>query len=380
MCRGYILREHLKEVFRLANQSDSFYTDTVEMSVKIERWIGMFGDVTFDSTNGEVQSMQDRLIQIVEQVQLADQLGVDLFTAGEHHRLDYAISSPEILLAALSSVTKNITLASGVSVISSADPVKLYQDFATIDLLSDGRAEIIAGRGSFTESFPLFGYDLEDYGNLFTEKLDLLLQIIKSQEVTRSWKHRASMVKQNVLPRAKNNGKIPVWIAVGGTPESVIRAATLGLPVIFAIIGGRREQFLGLIELYKTQYEQHGHEVSDMQIGVHMHTFVMDEERQLVEQYFPLYKAQMDRIGKSRGRTPYTEEQFVAGMSPYGALCMGTPKQVAHKIALIIKTLGVTRFVGHMDVWGPPHATMMHTIDLYAQHTIPQANIIFAAS
>lgn len=242
--------------------------------------------------------------------------------AGEHHRPDYAISSPEILLSALSTVTNNITLASGVSVISSADPVKLYQDFATIDLISHGRAEIVAGRGSFTESFPLFGYNLNDYSVLFSEKLDLLLQINEKENLTWSGKHRAAIHNQTILPRAVNNGKLPIWIAVGGTPESVLRAAKLGLPIIFAIIGGMWEHFIPMIELYREEYTKHGHDINMMQIGAHMHSFVMEDEGLLIDRYFPLYKSQMDRIGKTRGRSPYTIQQFEAGMSQHGALLM----------------------------------------------------------
>ncbi len=345
------------------------------MKNTIERGIGMFGDVTFDPiTNKPVQTMQERLTQIIEQVQLADQLGVDLFAAGEHHRPDYAISSPEILLSALSTVTKNIKLASGVSVISSTDPVKLYQDFATIDLISNGRTEIIAGRGSFTESFPLFGYNLGDYSQLFSEKLDLLLQINETENLTWSGKYRAPIINQSVLPRAVNEGKLPIWIAVGGTPESVIRAAKLGLPVIFAIIGGMWEHFIPMIELYKEEYTKAGHDLAIMQIGAHMHTFVMEDEQQIIDTYFPLYKSQMDRVGTTRWRQPYTLEQFQSGISQRGALLMGSPEQVANKIALIVKTLDLTRFVAHMDIGGPTHEDMMHSIDIYAREIIPAIN------
>lgn len=345
------------------------------MKKNIERGIGMFGDVTFDpKTNLPLQTMEDRLGEIIEQIKLADELGVDIFSAGEHHRPDYAIASPEILLAALSTVTKNITLASGVSVISSTDPVKLYQDFATVDLLSHGRAEIIAWRWSFIESFPLFGYDLQDYWELFTEKLDLLLQINKTEHLTWSGKYRAPIHHQNILPRALNNRELPIRIAVGGTPESVLRAAKLGLPIIFAIIGGMREHFIPMIEMYKEEYIKHGHSIHDMQIWAHMHTFVVDDEQDLINRYFPLYKYQMDRIGSSRGRSEYSLEQFQGGMSPQWALCMGNWEQVANKIAMIVKELGLTRFVAHMDIGGPAHDDMLRSIDLYARDIIPALN------
>lgn len=345
------------------------------MQKKIERGIGMFGDVTFDPGTGKpTQTMQERLHQIIEQVKLADALGVDLFAAGEHHRSDYAISSPEILLSALSTVTSNIKLASGVSVVSSTDPVKLYQDFATVDLISNGRAEIIAWRGSFTESFPLFGYKLGDYSQLFSEKLDLLLKINETEDLTWSGNYRAPLNNQTVLPRALNEGKLPIWIAVGGTPESVVRAAKLGLPVIFAIIGGMWEHFLPMIELYKDEYTKAGHEIDQMQIGAHMHTFIMEDEQQVIDTYFPLYKSQMDRIGKTRGRQPFTLEQFEGWMSQRGALLMGRPEHVANKIALIVQTLGLTRFVAHMDIGGPAHDDMMRSIDIYAREIIPAIN------
>lgn len=345
------------------------------MKKSIERWIGMFGDVTFDPQTGQAtQTMQERLTQIIEQVVLADRLGIDLFAAGEHHRPDYAISSPEILLSALSTVTQHIKLASGVSVISSTDPVKLYQDFATVDLISNGRAEIIAGRGSFTESFPLFGYNLGDYSQLFSEKLDLLLQINTTEQLTWSGSYRAPINNQTVLPRALNEWKLPIWIAVGGTPESVIRAAKLGLPVIFAIIGGMWEHFIPMIELYKQEYIKHGHDISTMQIGAHMHTFIMQDEQQVIDTYFPLYKSQMDRVGKTRGRSPYTLEQFEWWMSQRGALLMGSPEHVANKVALIVQKLGLTRFVAHMDIGWPAHKDMLYSIDTYAREIIPAIN------
>lgn len=357
---------------------DYFIIITTLMKKNVEFGIGMFGDITYDPTTDKpIQTMQERLHQIIEQVQLADQWGVDLFMAGEHHRPDYAISSPEMLLWALSTVTKHITLASGVSIISSSDPVKLYQDFATIDLISNGRAEIVAWRGSFTESFPLFGYDLSDYASLFTEKLDLLLQINQTENLTWSGKHRAAINNQTVLPRALRDGKLPVWIAVGGTPESVLRAAKLGLPIIFAIIGGMWEHFVPMIELYKQEYQKHGHDMNMMQIGAHMHTFIMEDEQQVIDRYFPLYKSQMDRIGKTRWRSSYTLDQFEGGMSQRGALLMGSPKHVANKLALIIQTLGLTRFVAHMDIGGPIHDDMMRSIDVYSREIIPAVKKYF---
>ncbi len=335
----------------------------------MEFGIGLFGDLTYDQEQGAYQSPRQRLEEIVEQVKLADELGIDVLSLGEHHRPDYAISSTEIVLAALSGVTKNIILGSGVTVLSSADPVKVYQDYATLDLLSNGRAEITAGRGSFIESFPLFGYDLKDYASLFEEKLELLLQLNKDEIVNWSGKHRASIVNQTIHPRPER--KLPIWIAVGGTPESVIRAARLGVPIIFAIIGGRPKQFSPLIDLYKSQYVAQGHDLSNMQIAVHSHSFIGDSKQDLLDTYFPYYSAQMDRIGRDRGWSPYTKMQFEGGMDPEGALFMGDANQVAEKMVEIIEYFGLTRFVAHIDVGGPNHKAMMKTIELYGDKVIP---------
>ncbi len=336
----------------------------------MELGIGMFGDLTFDQQTNKYQPASRKLNEIIEQVKLADELGIDVLSMGEHHRPDYAVSSPEILLAAVSTVTKNIKLASGVSVLSSTDPVKLYQDFATIDLISNQRAEIIAGRGSFIESFPLFGYDLKDYNELFEEKLELLLELNKNEVINWEGKHRAPIVNQTIYPRPEH--ELPIWIAVGGTPESVVRAARLGLPIIFAIIGGMPKQFKPLIEFYKQQYVEFGHDPEKMQVGVHSHTFLADSQQELLDHYFPYYAAQMNRIGKDRGWSPYTKMQFQGGMSPEGALFMGDAHQVAEKMIQTIEMFGLTRFVAHIDVGGPTHKEMMKAIELYGSRVLPE--------
>lgn len=330
----------------------------------------MFGDLTFDKQTQKFQSNSQKFQELIEQIKLADEVGIDVFALGEHHREDYAVSTPEIVLSALSTVTKNIKLASGVSVISSADPVKLYQDFATIDLISNQRAEIIAGRGSFIESFPLFGYDLKDYNELFEEKLDLLLKINQNENLSWEGKLRAPLQNQTVYPRAER--ELPVWIAVGGTPESVLRAAKLGLPIIFAIIGGMPKQFKPLIDFYKENYKVYGHDVSKMQVGVHSHTFLADSDEEILNNYFPYYESQMNRIGKSRGWSPYTKMQFQGGMSPEGALFMGEPNKVIDKMISTIEIFGLTRFVAHIDVGGPSHQEMMKAIELYGTKVLPE--------
>lgn len=335
----------------------------------MELGIGLFGDLTFDPSTQQYQSPGKKLEETIEQIKLADELGIDLVSLGEHHRPDYAISSTEIVLSALAGVTKSIILGSGVTVLSSADPVKVYQDYVTLDLLSNQRAEIIAGRGSFIESFPLFGYDLKDYKSLFEEKLDLLLHLNENEVVNWEGKHRAPIVNQTIYPRPER--KLPIWIAVGGTQESILRAARLGMPIIFAIIGGRTKQFKPLIDFYKEQYLQFGHDPDKMEVGIHSHTFVADSQQEISENYFPYYSAQMDRIGRDRGWSPYTKMQFESGMSPEGALFMGDPNQVADKMIEAISYFGLTRFIAHLDVGGPSHKEMMKAIELYGTKVIP---------
>lgn len=336
----------------------------------MELGIGMFGDLSVDPQTGKPRSAKLKLQEILEQIKLADEIGLDVFGLGEHHRPDYAISSPEIVLAAAASITKNIKLMSTVTVLSSAEPVKVYQDFSTIDLISNGRAEIGVGRGSFIESFPLFGYDLRNYDKLFEEKLDLLLNINNNEVVNWKGELRAPMVNQMVLPRATNNGQLPIWIAVGGTPQSVLRAAVLGLPLVVAIIGGMPRQFQPLIEYYKEQYVKHGHDINKMQIGIHSHAFVSDNEAG-ADGYYHNYAAQMDRIGASRGWAPYTKEQFDGGRSKEGALFIGEAEAVTEKILYMHELFGITRFIGHMDIGDPSHAEMMKSIEIFGTKIAP---------
>jgi len=325
----------------------------------MELGVGMFGDIGFDKT-GKALDPGTRLKEMIEEIKLADEVGLDVFGIGEHHRPDYAVSSPEIILAAAASVTKKIRLMSTVTVLSSAEPVKVYQDFSTIHLLSGGRAEIGVGRGSFIESFPLFGYDLRDYDQLFEEKLDLLLKIRNETNVSWSGKLRAPMSGQTVYPRSVD---LPVWIAVGGTPESVKRAARLGLPLIVAIIGGSPRQFIPLMDYYKEEYAANGHDMDRLQLGVHAHTFVHDDPA-VIDDYFNYYAAQMDRVGAGRGWQPFSRAQYEAGRSAKGAYLFGDPDQVADKILEMKEMFGLTRFVAHMDVGAPPHAQLMRSIEL----------------
>ncbi|WP_413533317.1 Atu2307/SP_0267 family LLM class monooxygenase [Empedobacter brevis] len=337
----------------------------------MELGIGMFGDLHIDPKTGYTQSPQQRMTEIIEEVKLMDEVGVDFFGIGEHHRPDYAVSSPEIILAALSTVTKNIKLGSAVSVISSTDPVKLYQDFSSIDNLSNGRAEITAGRGSFIESFPLFGYDLNDYDALFDEKLRLLLTLNNNEVINWEGKFRMPIINQSIYPKPVQE-KLPIWIAVGGTKSSIVRAATLGLPIIFAIIGGNPADFNFLFEIYKQVYIENGHDINNMQIGVHMHSFFGENSEKVAEEYFPIYGAQMDRIGASRGWSKYTKQQFDYGRSTNGHLIVGDASLAVDRILKYQEMFGLTRFSAHMDVGAPNHLDMMKSIEIFGKDILPE--------
>ncbi|MBF8456957.1 LLM class flavin-dependent oxidoreductase [Kaistella sp. G5-32] len=332
----------------------------------MELGIGMFGDLAFDQTTGKHKDAGIKIREIIQQIKLMDEVGIDVFAMGEHHRADYAVSSPEMILAAAATITKNIKLASGVTVLSSSEPVKVYEDFATLDLISDGRAEIFVGRGSFIESFPLYGYSLNDYEQLFEEKLDLLLKINSEENVSWKGKLRASMDNQTVYPRAKNNRKLPIWRAVGGTPQSVLSAAKLGMPLVVAIIGGMPIQFKSLIDFYKQEYLAAGHNEAEMQIAIHSHTFVSDDQN-VIEGYFHNYKSQMDRIGATRGWSPYTKMQYEGGKAKDGALFIGNTNEVADKINYMKEIFGITRFIGHMDVGAPENDVMSKSIELFGE-------------
>ncbi len=335
----------------------------------MELGIGMFGDLAQDAA-GNMQPAGARLQEMLAEIKLMDALGLDFFGIGEHHRPDYAVSVPEMVLAAAASVTQNIKLGSAVSVLSSSDPVRLYQNFATLDLLSAGRAELMAGRGSFIESFPLFGYNLEDYDALFEEKLQLLLAINKSETVTWKGKFRPALEAQQVLPRAADN-QLPIWVAVGGTPASVARAGRLGLPVVFAIIGGQPAQFKPLFDYYKAVYEESGHDRKDFQVGVHMHAFFGEDSRAVSDYYYPLYAAQMNRIGKSRGWPPFSRAQFEGGRGKGGALVIGDANEAVDKILEMQALFGLTRFSAHMDVGAPAHKELLQSIEIFGSVVAP---------
>jgi probable LLM family oxidoreductase len=335
----------------------------------MELGIGMFGDNHYND-KGEPLPAGERLRELIEEMKLMDEVGIEFFGIGEHHRPDYAVSVPEIVLAAAATVTKNLKLGSAVTVLSSSDPVRIYQSFATIDQISNGRAEIVAGRGSFIESFPLFGYDLRNYDKLFEEKLELLLKINRENPVTWQGNFRPALDNQQVLPRAVK--ALPVWIAVGGTPESVVRAARLGLPVIFAIIGGNPAQFKPLFEYYKKLYEEFGHDMSQFQVGVHMHSFFGEDSKQTADAYFPVYSAQMTRVGRSRGWPAVTRQQYDYGRSREGAYIIGDVNESVDKILQMHEMFGLTRFSAHMDVGGPSHESLMKSIEIFGTRIAPK--------
>lgn len=336
----------------------------------MELGVGMFGDNHYDS-NGKPLSTGERLKELIEEIKLMDELGLDFFGIGEHHRPDYAVSSPEIVLAAAATVTKKIKLGSAVSVLSSSDPVKLYQNFATIDLLSNGRAELMAGRGSFIESYPLFGYKLEDYDELFDEKLDLLTKINHNNPVTWKGKFRAALSNQQVLPRAVND-HLSMWIAVGGTPESVVRAAKYGLPVMFAIIGGSPVQFKPLFEYYKKAWQHFGNDPDALQAGVHIHAFFGENSKEIADEYYPVYAAQMNRVGSTRGWPPYERSVYDAGRQRSGHLIISDAAEAIDKILYLHELFGLTRFSAHMDVGGPSHKALMKSIEIYGSKIAPK--------
>ena len=336
----------------------------------MELGIGMFGDNHYDQQGNPMDSGV-RLRELIEEIKLMDEVGLDFFGIGEHHRPDYAVSVPEIVLAAAATVTKNIKLGSAVTVLSSSDPVRIYQSFATIDQLTNGRAEITAGRGSFIESFPLYGYELKDYNNLFEEKLDLLVKINQENPITWKGKLRAPLSRQEIVPRAVNN-TLKIWVAVGGTPESVMRAGKLGLPVMFAIIGGNPAQFQPLFNYYQDVYKQYRHDTTTYEVGVHMHCFFGEDSKKIADEYYPVYSSQMNRIGSTRGWQPYTRSQFDYRRGTNGHLIIGDAHEAVDKILEMHELFGLTRFSAHMDVGGPSHASLMKSIEIFGTQIAPE--------
>jgi probable LLM family oxidoreductase len=334
----------------------------------MELGIYTFAELSPDPTTGEQISPHERLRNLVEEIALADEVGLDVFGVGEHHRPDFAVSAPAIVLAAAAERTRRIRLTSAVTVLSSDDPVRVFQNFSTLDLLSGGRAEIMAGRGSFTESFPLFGYDLEHYDELFAEKLELLLAVRDRETVTWQGRHRAPLAEQAVHPRPYQE-RLPIWVAVGGNPQSVIRAGVLGLPMALAIIGGQPERFKPFVELHREAISRSGHEPQP--VSINSHGYVADTSQRAADEWFPSYADVMSRLGRERGWPPMTRAQYDASLELRGANLVGDPQQVAEKILFQHELFGHGRTLLQFSVGSMPHAQIMRSIELFGTEVAP---------
>ncbi|MEO8612542.1 MAG: LLM class flavin-dependent oxidoreductase [Chloroflexota bacterium] len=329
-----------------------------------------FAELTPDSRTGEKISPAERIRDLLEEIELADQVGLDVFGLGEHHREEFVSSAPEVLLGAAASRTKNIRLSSAVTVLSSDDPVRVFERFASLDLVSNGRAEIMAGRGSFIESFPLFGYDLHDYDELFSEKLDLLLKLRDDVHISWQGKHRASLDNLGVYPRPVQN-PLPIWVGVGGTPESVVRAASRGLPMALAIIGGMPEQFGPYVDLYRRVAAEYKHDPASTPLSINSHGFIADTRQQALDESFPAAQAAMNKIGRERGWSPMRREQYEAGAQLRGANFVGSPDDIIEKILFQHSIFNHQRLLLQLSVGTMPHDKLMHAIELLGTKIAP---------
>jgi len=336
----------------------------------MEIGICTFADVGTHPITKEVVTPHQRLLNLIEEIELADELGLDVFAIGEHHRPDYAVSTPATIMAAAAVKTHYIKLSSGVTVLSSEDPVRVFQQFATIDLLSSGRAEIMAGRGSFIESFPLFGYDLNEYDELFSEKLEMLIKLNESEKISWKGKHTQTINNLGVYPRPFQN-KLPIWIAIGGTPESVVRAAEFGLPMMLAIIGGMPARFAPFIKLYRDVFEKAGHSKDQLKLGINSHTYIAETSQQARDEFYPPYSEVMTRIGRERGWSGMSRADFDAATGPQAHLLVGSPQQVIDKILYEHSIFGHTRFLAQMSIGAMPHLQVMKAIELLGNIVAP---------
>ena len=341
--------------------------------------IDSFAASISDPLTGVTLQPVERMQHLLQEIELADQVGLDVFGIGEHHRAEFLDSAPVVILAAAATRTKNIRLTSAVTVLSAADPVRVFQEFATLDLISNGRAEIVAGRGSFIESYPLFGLQLEDYDSLFSEKLDLLLKIRDNTEVHWSGQHRPALTGQAIYPRPLQN-PLPIWIGVGGTPASFVRAGMLGLPLMVAIIGGRPEDFRPLIDLYREAGRRAGHPPERLTVGLHMIGFLADTTEKAADDFFPGYAHTFTEIGKERGWAPTTRTKFDALRGPKGALLIGDSETVTKKILYFNEALGgISRLTFQMGVSTLPHEKMRRAIEILGTQVAPAVRIQLTA-
>ena len=337
------------------------------MQIGVDSFAAAISDPTSGITLKPVELMQ----QLLEDIELADQVGLDVFGIGEHHRAEFLDSAPAVILAAAAARTKKIRLTSAVTVLSAADPVRVFQEFATLDLISQGRAEIVAGRGSFVESYPLFGLRLEDYDSLFAEKLELLLKIRESTKVHWSGKHRAALTGQGIYPRPLQD-ELPIWVGVGGTPTSFVRAGILGLPLMVTIIGGEPERFRPLIDVYREAGRRAGHSPERLRVGLHMIGFLGESTKQAADDFFPGYAHTFTEIGKERGWPPATRSQYDALRGPTGALLIGDAKTVSEKILYVNEVLGgISRLTFQMGVSTLPHPKMLRAIEILGTRVAP---------
>ncbi len=329
----------------------------------MELGISTFGEVQPEHVTGGAGKSFRRMQELLEEAKLADRIGLNIFAVGEHHRPDFIVSAPEVVLGGIASVTSKIRLSSSVVVLSSADPVRVFQNFATVDLLSGGRAEILVGRGSFIESYPLFGYNLDDYDELFTEKLEMLLRIGQSEIL--SWKgvYRAPIVRQGVYPRPYQS-HMPVWVGVGGTPASAARAGKLGLPMTMAILGGRPDQFLRFVQLYRQSAQEAGHDPASLGLAVNSQMHIAEDSATAANDFYPAYETLMNRVGRDRGWSPMTRQHFEALRSPEGPLFVGSPEEVAQKLIYQYQLFGHTRFMGQIIKGDMPHEKQLRSIEL----------------
>lgn len=343
----------------------------------MEIGIYSFVERTPDPETGALISEQERMHNLLEEIELAEEVGLDVFGIGEHHRPEYISSAPAVILAAAAARTKRIRLTSAVTVLSSDDPVRVFQQFATLDLISGGRAEIMAGRGSFIESFPLFGHDLEEYDSLFAEKLELLLALRENTHITWRGRHRPPIEGLGVYPRPVQH-PLPVWIAVGGTPESVVRAGTLGIPMALAIIGGTPDRFVPFVELYREALRRAGHDPGKVPLSINSHGYIADDARQAIDEAYGPYSITMGRIGRERGWAPPTRARFEAECSPRGALLVGDPQQVIDKILYEHELFGHRRFLMQVTVGTMPHQKVLRSIELLGTVVAPAVRAALA--
>src|SRR5881396_2904624 len=361
------------------SQTEQGTPDSKKQDKKMQIGVDSFAAQFADESESVNASASKSVRQLVERIEFAEQVGLDVFGVGEHHRREFLDSAPALILAAAAARTKRIRLTSAVTVLSAADPVRVFEEFATLDLLSSGRAEIVAGRGSFIEAFPLFGLELEDYDSLFAEKLDLLLHIRENTHVHWSGKHRAPLTGQGVYPRPLQN-PLPVWLGVGGTPESFVRAGTLGLPLMVAIIGGEPHRFRPLIDRYREAGLRAGHSADQLKVGIHSLGYVADSASKAANEFFPGYARSFSEIGKKRGWPPVTRAHFDALLGPTGALIVGDPETVAEKILHMNNSLGgISRLTFQMSVAALPHAKLLRAIELLGTRLAPLVRKVLAS-